>query len=77
MKVSELVGMLQKVSQIVGDVPVVLKELASEAETEIKSLGVTLDSAEGSEGGTVTLQHATSTTPAAAPANEPPPPPES
>jgi hypothetical protein len=66
MQVSKLIEALQRVVQVAGDVPVVLRELESDAETELKSLGVHIDAQTGDTGGNVTLEHA-----AASPSNPP------
>jgi len=57
MKVTELIAALQKVQQVAGDVPVVLKDVEGDAETALLSIGVHIDPTSGSPVGGVTLEH--------------------
>lgn len=63
MKISELVAALQKIGQLIGDVPVVLRHLETAAETEIRSLGVSLDPVAETAASAVTLAHTEATPP--------------
>jgi hypothetical protein len=66
--ISDVTAALTKVSQLVGDVPVVLRDLETDAETELKSLEVSIDAATGQTSSIVTVTHGP---PAPAPALEP------
>lgn len=57
MLISELINALGKINQIAGDIPVVLKHVEQEAETELVSLGLHIDPTSGSTGGKITLEH--------------------
>lgn len=70
MLISELLAALGKVNQLAGDIPIVLKHVESEAETELLSLGLHIDPTSAEVGGSVTLEHGT---PPAAPAPTPTP----
>ena len=70
MKISELVGVLNKVQQVAGDVPIVLKAVEDGAETGLLSVGVHIDPTTA-EGGSVALEHGQA--PPASPAPEPEP----
>ena len=74
MKISELVGVLNKVQQVAGDVPIVLKAIEDGAETGLLSVGVHIDPTT-EEGGSVALEHGQAPSPASDPEPEPTPPP--
>jgi len=74
MKVSELAAALQKVQQVAGDVPVVLKAVEGGVETALLSIGVHIDPT-SAEGGTAELEHGEQSAPAPAPEPEPAAPP--
>lgn len=75
MTVSEIIAALSRVQQIAGDLPVVFKEIESDAETVLQSIGVNIDPNSGAAGGSVTLQHSTApAAPAAPPAEQAPAP---
>jgi hypothetical protein len=57
MDVSQLIAALQKVSQLAGDVPVVLKHAESEAETVLQSIGVHINPTTGETSGEAVLEH--------------------
>ena len=57
MKVSELLTALQKVQQVAGDIPVVLKHLEDGAESALLSIGVHIDPTSSGDGGQVELEH--------------------
>lgn len=57
MKISDLTAVLSRVQQIAGDVEVVFKDAASEAETVINDLGLHLDPSGNSDGGKLTITH--------------------
>lgn len=57
MKITELVAALNKVQQIAGDIPVVLKDLGTETETVVHSLGLHFNPSDSSTGGNVTIEH--------------------
>ena len=59
MKLSELQTVLSKVSQIAGDVDVVLKAAEGDLETVITDLGIHLDPTSGNAGSTLTIEHGT------------------
>lgn len=69
MKISELSSALSKVSQIAGDVEVVLRDASTGAETELKTLGLKLDPSTGESGSSVTIEH--SAKPSTPPHTEP------
>lgn len=59
MKISDLSAMLSKVTQLAGDLEVVLKAAEGEAETVITDLGIHLSPASGTAGSTLTIEHGT------------------
>lgn len=59
MTVSELLSVLQRVQQVAGDVPVIVKDLEHDAETVLQSIGLHIDPSGGQAGGSVVLEHAT------------------
>lgn len=74
MKLSELIAGLNKLTQFAGDLPVVIKDVESEAETVLHSIGVNIDPTSGTANGSVTINHGTAPEPApepAAPADQP------
>lgn len=74
MLTSELIAALNKVNQVAGDVPVVLKRIEDDAVTELATIGVHIDPTSGSTSGQVVLEHATpAPAPLAPPAVEPEP----
>lgn len=68
MHVSELLAALQKVQQVAGDVPVVLKHVENGAESELLSLGIHIGASSPDQTGRVELEHGD-----APPASEPEP----
>lgn len=58
MLTSELVSALQKVQQIAGDIPVVLRHLVDDVETELQSLGLRLSPTHADQQSSVALEHA-------------------
>lgn len=72
MKITELVAALQKAQQLVGDAPVILKDVEQGVETEFKSLEQEISLTTGESAGQITLTHgAASTESAPEPAPEP------
>lgn len=67
MNISELVAAFNKVSQVAGDVPVILKDTDTGAETYVHALVLSFDPETGSTDSMVVLAHG--------PAVTPPPPP--
>lgn len=61
MLISELSAALQKVQQVAGDIPVVLKDIEHGVETELRALGIHIDPSSGSASSTVELEHAVPT----------------
>lgn len=68
-RISELSAALGKVQQVAGDVPVILRDAESGAETVLLSLGINLDPSGDLAGGNVVFEHGQS-----APVPEPAPP---
>jgi hypothetical protein len=71
MKISELVKALNKVQQIVGDAPVILKQLEGDVGTVVKQLVIAVDPTQDDAGGTVTIEHGTPAPVVPAPAEPP------
>lgn len=65
MTLTELLSGLQKISQYAGDLPVVIKDIETEAETVFHSIGLQIDPS-GAANGKVTINHATTSPPAPA-----------
>lgn len=63
MTVQDLITGLQKVLQVAGDIPVVVRHLETETVTELRSLGVHIDPTTGGTAGQVVLEHTTPLTP--------------
>lgn len=57
MTVQDLITGLQKVLQVAGDIPVVVRHLETDATTELRSLGVHIDPTAGGTAGQVVLEH--------------------
>ena len=55
--ITQLVAALQKVNQIAGDIPVVVKHVEQDAETALLHFGLDLDPASGSTGSKLILTH--------------------
>lgn len=68
MKLSELIAGLNKLTQFAGDLPVVIKNVESEAETVLHSIGINIDPSSGTANGSVTINHGTAPEPAPEPA---------
>ena len=74
MLISELVSALNRVTQLAGDIPVVLKDVETEAETVLLSLGIKIDPAADTASSSVTIEHGPAPEPVTpAPATEPTP----
>lgn len=72
MNISELVAVLGKVSQVAGDIPVILHDLEADVQTEVKSLELTFDPHTGSPSSVVSIAHGPAA-PAPAPVENNPP----
>lgn len=70
--ISEIQNLFAKASSLVGDVPVILKTVEGDVETEFKALEVTIDAATGATPGTVTVTHGTPTVTVQVPADQVP-----
>ena len=57
MVISELVTALNRVQQLAGDLPVVLKHVEQDAVTVLKAIGVHLDLSGESAAGQVQIEH--------------------
>lgn len=64
MLTSEIIAALQKVQSIAGDIPVVLRRVEDDVETELLSIGVHIDPATSSTKGSVALEHGAPAAPA-------------
>ena len=74
MKISELVAVLGKANQVAGDIPVILHDVESGAETELKKFGIEFNLTGESATSAVTLHHGPVTaTPEPAPGEAPAP----
>lgn len=67
MKISEVSAMLQKVQQLAGDVPVVLKDLETGNVTGLVSVGIELVADAAEAVNEVTISHAKPASPPPAP----------
>jgi len=57
LSITGIISTLQKLQQVVGDAPVILKSVEGAVETEIKSIGLTLTPEGDAAGSPVTLDH--------------------
>jgi hypothetical protein len=69
MTLNELIQGLNKLTQFAGELPVVIKDAETEAETVLHSIGINIDPAGGTANGSISLNHAPA--PAAVPAPAP------
>lgn len=58
MTISELISALNRVSQVAGDVPVILKSVEGDVETEVKALTLSFDPRSGSTSSQIAVTHA-------------------
>lgn len=74
MKVTELIGALQKAVQATGDGDVVLKHLEDGAETVLQSIGIHIGAGGDDPSSVVELEHGAAPAPAPTPVDAPAPP---
>lgn len=58
MTLNELIQGLNKLTQFAGDLPVVIKDAETEAETVLHSIGINVDPSGNAANGSITLNHA-------------------
>jgi hypothetical protein len=57
MTISELISALNRVSQVAGDVPVILRSVEGDVETEVKALTLSFDPRSGSTSSQIAVTH--------------------
>lgn len=70
MTLNELIQGLNKITQFAGELPVVIHNAETEAETVLHSIGISIDPA-GTANGKVTINHGTTPAPAVPAAGDP------